>query len=152
MYVLLCMILCSCGSADTEESPVELSFVAETDIGTEIEELLKNYFDAVASKDHDAVALYTTEDFIWNYDQTGFMEYSRYIASAEVLDADTGHITVAEGEYTIPVSYVLNYDSPYIDENGESQSSGQYTINANFIIIKTEDAYKITAVSDRAMG
>lgn len=147
-----CVFLCAC-KAEEEEPVPEISYIEEeTELGSSFEELIAAYFSAVAKQDHVNVTRYTTEDFIWNYDETGFDDYSRYITDFSVTEIDTAHITQENDEYTVPVSYVLTYDSPHTDENRDEQDSGDFTYNCNIVIVQEGDRYLISDITDRALG
>ena len=151
--VLLVMSACGEDTEGEDISAEEISYVSE---GTETVESLKDviasYFSAVVRQDYVNITRYTTEDFIWNYDETGFYDYSRYITDFSVTEIETGNITVRDGEYTVPVSYTLTYSEAHTDENGGVQEAGEYGYSRNFIITYKEERYLISDITERVMG
>ncbi len=147
--------LCSCENAPEEEtvSGEDISYVSMgSDTADMLEDVITNYLSAVTEQDHIGIMSYTTEDFIWNYDETAFYDYSRYITDFSVTDVDEEHIMCRENEYTVPVSYVLTYSGVHTDDNGESQDAGEYEYSRNFIIIYEEDRYLISDITEMVMG
>ena len=147
--------LCSCENASEEEtvSGEDISYVSMGSVTADmLEDVITNYLSAVTEQDHIGIMSYTTEDFIWNYDETAFYDYSRYITDFSVTDVDEEHIMCRENEYTVPVSYVLTYSGVHTDDNEESQDAGEYEYSRNFIIIYEEDRYLISDITEMVMG
>lgn len=152
--VISFLLLSGCGSEQQEEQvSAEISYTAPAeDVSTEIKETIEAYLSAVAEQDHLNVTQYTTENFVWNYDETGFYDYSRDISGFSVEKVDTAHIVQNGDEYIVPVTYTLSYEFPYVDEDGVSQYEGDYMYDVNFIIKDDGETYRIDAVSDRPKG
>lgn len=148
-------LLCSCGD-ENEEEIVFGEDIVYVSMGSETEKLLeetvRSYLTALSEQDHISIMLNTTEDFIWNYDETAFYDYSRYISDISVENIDKEHIMCRENEYTVPVSYTLTYTKDHVDENGKNQKAGKYEYSRNFIIVYKEDRYLISDITERVMG
>ncbi len=114
--------------------------------------LLENYFSAVTEHDHTAVMMCTTEDFKWNYDETGFLDYSRDICGTNIKEIRTSEMTQSENAYTLPVEFELEYSDVHTFDNGEEAPAGFYTFNCSFTLIKDDDGYRIKSMSDTPMG
>ncbi len=137
-----------------EETPVEeISYIAEeASLNESFKDTAASYLAAVKKHDHTAVTMFTTSDFVMNYDETGFYEYCRNITGFSISEIDLSHVTEENGKYSVPVTYTLTYDSPFIDSDGESQDSGEYSYHAFFIMVEEADGFKISDITERAMG
>ncbi len=148
------VLLCSCSyDSEKEMSGEDISYVSDgSEKADMLADVVTKYLSAVSQQDHIGVMSNTADDFIWNYNETAFYDYSRCIKSFSVKDIDREHIMCKGDEYTVPVSYTLTYSEPYTDENGNSQDAGEYEYSRNFIIICKEDRYLISDITERVMG
>ncbi len=151
----LVMVLCGCG----EKEPAGSLIVEETGYvsveGEKLEsmkECIRGYLEAVSEHDHTRITELTEESFLYNYDETQFDEYCRYIDGYSLEAVDSGSISASDGSFRVPVSYSLNYYAPFTDYNGVSQDSGSYIYSADFVLKETKDGFRIEDISDRPMG
>ncbi len=148
------LLFCGCdGEQQEEQVSEEISYAElEDDISVQIKETIESYLSAVAEQDHLNIIEYTTENFVWNYDETGFYDYSKDISGFSVEQVDTEHILQSDDEYIVPVTYTLSYEFPFIDENGVSQNEGDHMYDVDFVMKYDGEAYRIDSVSDRPKG
>lgn len=147
-------VLCSCSDNPEEDmSGEDISYVSEGDETADLlVDVITEYLTAISEQDHVSIMNCTTDDFVWNYNETAFYDYSRYITEFSLMDTDREHIMCEGSEYTVPVSYKLTYSSAHNYENGNSQAAGEYEYSRNFIIMYKEGKYLISDITERVMG
>ncbi len=153
----LCILtmFCSCNENSEEEnmSAEDISYVPYgAEVSDILEETVTQYLTAVTEQNHAGILSCTAEDFIWNYNETGFYDYSRNAAEFEITDIDKAHIICGDNRYVMPLSYKLTYSGEHKDENGISQGAGDYEYSKNFIIVYEGDRYLISDITERVMG
>ena len=154
VLLLLLLSLAGCSADDSQQqSSEEISYeIISDDMGNSIESTAASYLAAVASHDHQKVTMFTTSDFVMNYNETGFYDYCSSVTDFSITELDLFHVTENDGVYYVPVSYVLTYGSDHVDEYGQSQAPGEYTSNVTMAMTEQEDSMKICGITERAMG
>lgn len=152
--IMISSMLCGCISEPDEISAVpEISYLTEdTERDAAIMLLLENYMTALTEHDHSAVTLYSTEDFIWNYNETGFLNYSRDIISAKITTLHSDQITMDGDIMNVPAAFEIEYKDIHTLDNGEEAPAGTYPYNCNFALKQTDEGYLIKSISNAPMG
>ncbi len=155
---------CLCGAAivllsgcqkTTEEEPAAET-VSQTVLSSSeqnaIHSLIESYYAAVAAHDYEAITALSSEEFIWNYDQTGFYDYCRRITAASPVSIEDGSLLQEGDRLLVPVQVSLTYDAPHLDEEGVSQDSGLFDQKMLFVLSQKGDEYRIEDIRSRVMG
>ena len=153
--LIIAALLCGCGEKEPAGSLIveETGYVSVDNEKIEaMTECIRGYLEAVSEHDHIRITELTEESFLYNYDETQFDEYCRYIDGFSIEAVGRENISDSAGSFCVPVSYSLNYYAPFVDYNGESQGSGSYSYSADFVLKETGDGFRIEDISDRPKG
>lgn len=143
---LLCFTACG-GQNEIVTSDDEVSGVSVNDSFTDsVSTLINDYFDALKAHDHKKILEITSDDFLWNYDQTDFENSVKYLTNASVDEIEFGSVQNDGNAYTVSAKYTLEYS----DEN--SDGGGKYSYYDDFVIQENDGAYKISATLHKGAG
>lgn len=138
-------LLCGCAAPQEPVYEPEISYVSVDEaFSAELLEGVTQCLGAVAAHDHDAVMQCTTEEFIWNYNETGFNDYCRNIESITDISVDMEHITENAGKYDLAVSYYVTMLSDEIEGGGQQR--------CGMVLEKSDNGWLVSSVSDLPYG
>ena len=147
--VCVCMVCFSACGNQGESVPTndEISGVSVSDSFTDsVGTLINDYFESLKAQDHKKILEITTEDFVWNYDQTDFENSTKCITNVSVDEIEFGHIQSENNAYSVPVKYTLEYSDEYSD------GGGSYSYYDDFVIQENDGTYKISATIHKGAG
>lgn len=153
LFVFCICILCLSGcSTDTPETVDEVSGVSVSDSFTDgVTRLMDNYCQALKEHDYNKITECTTSEYEWNYNQTGFEEFSMYISDCSVEEIDFSHVQSDSNKFTVPVRYTIVYSDDYLSDNGST--GGSYSYYDDFTVEKNDDdIYRISASQHKGAG
>lgn len=144
-------VFCGCKGQEEESAAPEISYVSSSDeLKEDLKDIVAQYLTAVTRQDHNNVVRISTEEFEYNFNETAFFDYARTIEHFELTDIDMTRLLVEDDIYTVPVICVLTVNETSTDENGNGQHQLEYCYSFSFR--KTDDGYRIKAVSESAFG
>lgn len=147
---VLCMGGCSNNTTETTEENISTVSITE-DFTETVTELIENYFRALKEHSHSQLTEYTTSDYIMNYNQTYFDEFTLYISDCTVDEINFGCVQNSNNKFTVPVRYTIVYSEDYITDN--SNVNDDYSYYDDFVIEKTDDeTYKISSSEHKGVG
>lgn len=149
--VLLCFG--GCGGADNTVSDLssDIDNVSVDDnIEDDIRELINNYFSAFKSHSHQMLTEYTTSECNFNYDQTAFEEFSRYISDFTVDEIDFKNMEGGD-KLELSVKYTLFFSEEYLEQGSGKEREHKYY--DDFIVEKNQDGkYVISSAQHKGEG
>lgn len=122
----------------------------EEKFNQEISNLIENYFIAIKEHSYQQMTEYTNENYIMNYNQTYFEDFTRYITDYTVDEIVLDDLKNNNGTYTVSVKYTLFYSDNYITE--ENSIGGNCLYYDDFTIIKNDENYIIFDVRHKGVG
>lgn len=149
LILVLCaavLLLCGCSAEDAAPSAEPVS--ADEAMQEEISRLIDTYLHALSVHDHGEMMSCTDDGFLYNSNETAFVNESRSISSYGDVITDFGSLSRLDDDYLISVSYVLGYDDPDDEE-------GIYTekrVNEIFYLKNTDGGLRICSVSSLTVG
>ncbi len=147
----LMLPLYGCAIQNEETPEPEISYADMENVPIiELRNTIDEYLTAVTNQDYQGITKCTSKSFRWNYDQTGFLEYSRNKTGYSELLIDSQYITSSAEGYVVPAMYYLTIERYYPDGSLEGYSDVE--VNVSFSLGKSDNRWVINAVSDQPAG